>query len=1136
MNLHFRNLLYSALLVFACGLSLTAVTASAQEVTGTITGRVADQNGAALSGARVTVTAPERGFERTYQTNEEGIYTAPLLPAGTYTVTIENQGFKRYVQQSVQVSVNDRRSIDATLETGEVTETVSVTGDAPLLQESPTQQGLIDGTQVRQLPLNNRNFLQLATLSAGVTSALPSQIGFGGLSVVSLSINGGRTSAINYLVDGSRNVDTGSNLTLLTVPSVDAISEFTVLTSNYAPEFGRNGGGVINVVTRSGTNDFNGTIYEFLRNDVLNTRSPFQTSPIPGLNRANGEPRFVQPLRYNDFGYTVGGPVFLPRFGEGGPALYNGRNRSFFFFSQEFRRVRASSSPVGAVATVAQRAGIFSTSITDPTTGAPFPNNTIPASRFDPNAVALFNFILPPNEGTSLFRRATPAAANFRQEIIRIDHTFNDKFSIYGRYIRDNFDRGDPGGNPFQDPFNPVNIAGTLFPNAAAQQTSTPGDNFVVSLRYIASPTVINETAFDFARNLIQTSFVGTGTRINAPGFTSPELFPSTLQGALPSITIDGINGLAFTSPQNIENPSYTVRDNLTVVRGNHTFKFGVFLSREAKNENAGNALNGGFTFSANRPGGTGNAFANFLLGLPSSYFEDQNELRVELRYNTYEFYGQDSWKVTPRLTIDYGARYSIFNNPTEASDLLVAFRPDLYDTARAVRIDPLSGNIITGSGDRFNGIIFAGDNSPFGRRVQSSQYNTIGPRVGFAYNIFGDGSTILRGGFGVYYDRTLVGSVEQNAFLNPRANSRVTIDNPLLSNPGAGVARTTIPPVTLFSTGNPFKIPRTHQFSLGIQRELFENAVIEVAYVGTQGRNLLRLVDINQAQPGDRDRLTAQLRASGALTATQVASINAVRPFLGYTSINDRRTEADSDYNSLQVTFNKRFSQGFQVGAVYTFSRNVTDASTDRSDRPQNPLNVELERGLSQFDRTHVFTTNFLYELPFFRGRSDAMGTLLGGFQIAGIYTLQSGTPLTIVQSGDPLNIGAVSGTTRPNLVGDPEGDRSVSRFFNTAAFAPVTTTYGTAGRGIVRGPGINNLDISLYKTFRFTEETNLQFRAEFFNALNHPQYNNPGTAATFVTDPTAPGGFRQTNTTFGVITSDRGARLIQFGLKFNF
>ena len=1109
--------------------------AAGQETTGTIVGTVIDSNRAVVANANVTVSNPETGFSRTYQSNNEGVFTAALLPPGRYTVSVEAPNFKKYIQDNIRISVNDRRPVEIALEAGGVTETVNITAENSVIQESPTQQSLIDGTQVRQLPLNNRHFASLTTLSAGVTSSNSSQIGFGGLSVVNISINGGRTSSINWLVDGSRNVDTGSNLTLLTVPSVDAIQEFSVLTSNYAPEFGRNGGGVVNVVTRQGTNEFHGNLYEFVRNDVLNARDPFLVRPIPGLGSPS-DPVFKQPLRYNNYGGTIGGPVYFLNFGDGGPVIYDGRNRTYFFFSQEFRKFRSASIPVGTVATNDQRNGIFTQAITDPLTGQPFPLNRIPVERFNPNSVALLQYILPPNEPNAAgvlnqYRRITPVAGDFKQSIFRFDHNFTSTASLMVRYIRDDLSRNDPGGNIFSDPFVITNIAGTLFPNAAAARSSTPGKNLVVSTKFGISPNIINEVAFDYAYNLIESEFLGTATRANTPGFTSPQLFDSNF-GALPSITISGVQGLAFQAPANIENPSYTLRDNLTWVAGSHTFKFGAFFSREAKNENAQNAVNGSYNFDGTR---TGNAFADFLLGLPNTYTEAQNERRVELRYNTYEFYAQDSWKPTSRLTIDFGARYSIYENPIELSDFLTTFMPRLYDPAQQVTLAPNGNNIVAGSGNRFNGIAFAGQNSPYGRKVQSDQYYTIGPRVGFAYNVFGDGKTVMRGGFGVYYDRTLVGIVEQNAFANPFFSLNVSVTNaptaPLsINDPSGGASSTAIPVIALTSTGDEFKPPQTLQYSLSVQRELMRNMFIEVAYVGSQGHNLLRQINVNAPLPRFE-------RNGGTLPR------NFYRPFRGYANINERRTDGDSVYNSAQVTLTRRFADGLQFGAVYTFSKNITDASTDRSDTVQDNAHPELERGLSQFDRTHVFTANFLYDIPFGSGRRWNLGrvgnAILGGFQVAGIYTRQSGTPLTVTQaagtyvrngvsivtSSDPFDTGIA---IRPNLICDPNlgrGDRGPAQWFDTNCFDPVrtnSTAFGNSGRGIIRGPGIELFDFSVYRTIRFTESFNIQLRAEAFNLFNQVNYQNPNTSLG--------------SATFGQITAARDPRIIQLGIKVNF
>jgi hypothetical protein len=1116
-----------------CLLSIAGMVA-AQETTGTITGTVSDPNGAAVANATVTIGNKATGFSKNYQSGDDGTYTATLLPSGTYTLTVEAAGFKKHVQENIQIAVNDRRPLDIVLQAGNVSEVVNVTAENTFIQESPTQQTLIDGNQIRQLPLNNRHFVSLATTAPGVVSSNSSQIGFGGLSTVQISINGNRTSAINWLVDGSRNVDTGSNLTLLTVPSVDAIQEFSILTSNYAPEFGRNGGGVVNVVTRQGTNEFHGNIYEFVRNDVFNSRDPFIVTPIAALS-SPGKPSFKQPLRYNDFGGTVGGPVYFLNFGDDGPRIYDGRGKTYFFFSREHRRFRSMSIPIGTVATNAMRAGVFPSIIIDPQTGQPFTNNTIPTNRFNPNSVALLNYILPPNEARSngvfdQYRRITPVAANFKQSIFRFDHNFTPNNSLMVRYIRDDLNRNDPGGNIFLDPFVLTQVQGTLFANAAASRSSSPGKNVVVSFKTGVSPNVSNEVAYDFAYNLIQSEFVGTASRQNTPTFTGLELFPSNY-GALPSITISGVSGLSFQAPQNIENPSHTLRDNLTWVAGNHTLKFGGFYSRESKNENAGNATNGSFDFTGAR---TGNAFADFLLGAPNTYSEAQNEIRVQLRYSSFEAYAQDSWKITPKLTLDFGARWSYFQSPIELSDYLVTFMPALWNPAQAVSLTTNGNNIVAGSGDRYNGLAFAGQNSPYGRRVQSNS-NTIAPRIGFAYNVFGDSKTVVRGGFGVFYDRTLVGIVEQNAFLNPLVSQTVTVTNsatsPLsINDPSGGTPSTAIPVVALISTGDKFKSPQTLHYSLALQRELMKNLFIEVAYVGTQGHHLLRQVNVNAPLPRFE-------RNGGTLPR------NFYRPYRGFGNINERRTDADSIYNSAQFTLRRRFQNGLQFGAIYTFSKNITDSSTDRSDTVQDNSHPELERGLSQFDRTHVFSLNFFYELPFGRGKRFDFGgvgnAILGGLQFAGVWVKQSGTPLTITQtsgtyvrngvsfvtSSDPLDTGIA---VRPNLICDPNlsrDDRSPTRWFNTDCFGPVLTTstaFGNAGRGIIRGPGTDSVNLSLYKTIRFTESANIQLRAEAFNVFNQVNYGNPGTTLG--------------SATFGQITTAADPRILQLGIKVNF
>jgi hypothetical protein len=1089
----------------------------AQDVTASITGFVTDTAGAAVKGAAVTATNIATGEQRKATTDDSGQYTIAGLPIGTYTVVVEQAGFKKYVQDNVVLHVNDKTPINVELAPGNVQEVVTVTAGPPLVKtETHTVEGLLTGEMIRELPLNNRNFAQLTQIVPGVSSTQGSTVSFGGLSTVAISINGGRTTAINWSIDGSRNVDTGSNATLFNYPSVDAIAEFKILTNSYDAQFGRNAGGVVNVVTRSGTREFHGGLYEFLRNDVLQARNPFQTTPLRGLSsndcfsEANPEndPRckYKGPLRYNNFGYNIGGPVWIPR-------LYNrGHDKTFFFFSEEFRRQRGVSVLSGLYPTDAQRSGIFTTAIKDPTTGQNFGNNTIPDNRIDANAKAIIAHFMPlpnsPSEGPNNFRTVASTPADFHQELLRVDHSFSDNWRIWGRYVHDLTSTVESGGL-----FN-----GIVFPGVATTATSSPADNVVVRLTSVISPTLLNEVGYDFARNAITSVLTGNALRSNFSDIKIPEIFEGSPSGGLPAISITGFNSpLGVLAPFQNDNPSHTFSDNATWSRAAHTLRFGGLISFEAKNENSqGASTPGSFSFTGNT---TGNAFADFLLGRARTYVEDQTDVTVHERYKAFEWYAQDTWKLRRNLTVDLGVRHSIFLNPYDTQNLLTSFLPRLFDPAKAVKLNAtpgaLQGTIIPGSGDRFNGIIFAGENSPYGKYVQSSTYNTIGPRIGFAWDTFSDGKMAVRGGFGIYHDRSLIGIVEQNAFSDPKANQRVSIDNALLSNPSGGAPNTSIFPLGLTATGDPFKIPTTIQWSLGIQRELTKDSVLELTYAGSHGYHLLHQFQLNQPRPG------AQAKAG--------LPLNFVRPFIGFAGINVRETTANSSYNSFQASFRKRLSHGLLFNASYTFAKTLTDSSDDRGNTPQDTLNYRIERGRAAFQRAHVLNLSYLWEIPFPKDAPAHLNAVLGGWQLAGATFFWSGLPLTVIQGGDFLGTG---GNTRPNLIADPEGPKTVAQWFNTAAFAAATTSFGTSGRGVIIGPGVNNWDVSLVKNFRWRENLRLRFSTDFVNAFNHQNLGNPSVSPTF--DATT---LKQTNTNFGRITGlSRDPRIIQFGLKFNF
>jgi hypothetical protein len=482
----------------------------------------------------------------------------------------------------------------------------------------------------------------------------------------------------------------------------------------------------------------------------------------------------------------------------------------------------------------------------------------------------------------------------------------------------------------------------------------------------------------------------------------------------------------------------------------------------------------------------------------------------VHDRYNTVEWYVQDTWRVKPNLTLTLGLRHSIFLNPTDADNLLDSFLPRLFNPAQAPTVNP-DGTVTVGPGqNRFDGLIFAGQNSPYGRSVQTNDYDAFSPRIGLAWDPWGDGKTSIRAGFGIYYDRSLVGIVEQNGFSDPNAIQTVNVSNPngidLLSNPLGGAPSTAIFPLAITGTGDPFKIPTVNQWSLSVQREIAHSMVAQIAYAGSHGYHLLEQVDLNQPLPN-------------SLTAP-----NLVRPFRGYAAISDRETVANSDYDSLQLSFRKQFTHGLLFFANYTWSKTLTNASDDRADPAMDTYNLFLDRGLASFSRSQVFNLSYVWDIPTPGSFNWAENAVLGHWQFSGNAFFWGGLPLTITESGDPLDIGSgnVSSALRPNLVSNPSGPKTVGEWFNTAAFSAATTSYGTSPKGVVTGPGVNQWDMTLAKIIPIKESVRLRFSADFINAFNH---FNPTTVDTNLGDGT-----------FGQVTADRTPRIIQFGLKFLF
>ncbi len=1153
-----------ALVISLCG------GAFAQETTARIIGQVTDPAGAIINNAEVTLTNTGTREERKATTDDNGSYSLTLIPPGVYVLSVKVTGFKEYINQGLEVSVNDRKTINVTLEPGNVSESITITGEAPLIQTAPSVGDVVENRRVVELPLNNRNFMQLLTLVPGVTSSGSSEISVGLTNTVDFTINGTRRNSINFLVDGVSNTDVGSNITLLAIPTVDSIQEFRVITSVPTAEFGRSGGGVVNLITRGGGHDFHGTLYEFVRNDRLNANSFFNNAngtfgPNDATVRAGlataGEPRSVRPkLRYNNFGYLVSGPVVIPK-------LYNtNREKTFFLFSQEFRRIiKAPSlaSPI-TVPSLLERQGNFSETgnlpIFDPLTGIQFMNNTIPAIRINQVAQSLLSLYPEPNIPSTTAGRApnraaviTPTIQNTRQETMRFDHNINANHKLMGRYTRDLSETRELGGLFF----------GVTIPNVATTATKVPGEVLAISLTSSFGPSIVNEANFTFSGNKITTTLLGryNGTDVTVP---NTELFAQNNSGLPPVIDITGQPTIGSGQLYDVKYKNFNPKDNVTVAHNDHTFKFGGDISFESKDENAANLTQGryGFTGLQTRTIATsGIALADFLLGRATNYSEPERDVTEHLRFGRTEFFVQDTWKVRPNFQLDYGIRYYIYRQPKDNNNVLATFLPEFYDRSRTPQCANVTcTSFVTNTFDLTNGFAYAGQNSPFGRRVQQPDKNDWGPRIGFAWSPGKSGKTVLRGGYGVYYDQALIGIVEQNSFTTPPFNNSVSLTGTVAApipfgNPGSPTTAATRGPLGgVNATTAPFLTPITQQWSLTWQQEPFRNAVFEIGYAGSAGNHLIRPVDINAPTP--QEIIAASRGIVGcdtALNATNNPStcINLARPYRGFAAITDRQTTATSRYHGLLSSFRMRSTRGLTAQIAYTWSKNITDATNDRdaADVPQIRTNLKLERAVGRLDRTHVFVASYVYEVPSFQsgfGNSTAGRLLLSGWELAGITTAQTGLALNRVVQ--PSTTVPARGT-RPNLVSDPTQNiptnptGGIPYAFNPFAFqTTLSGEIGNSPRSPFRFPSQFFTDLNVTKNLKFTERYRLQLRAEFFNVFNKTIFNDvfqtipdrlPTDAVFSSVQNLVNSG---SNPQFGQFFSTRDPRQIQLGMKFFF
>ncbi len=1173
-----------------------------QELTGNIVGTVKDSAGAAIAGATVTVVIPSQSDKvvRTVTTSDEGTFSVPNIPVNVYTIRVEAANFKKSLTTDFKVDVGQRRNVDVMLEAGDIAEVVTVTADQVTVETStPTASTTINGDQVRELSLNNRNWVQLVTLAPGVSNDLNDSVSVGttdpqtgSVNIIGISVNGARSSQNTFTVDGADITDRGSNLTIQAYPSVDSIGEFRVLRSLYPAESGRSGGGQINVVTRSGSNSFRGSLYEFVRNEKFNANSPSFNSlvTVPAtLGRDENGKVNRQPFRYNNYGWTLSGPVYFLKFGERDPGDYFGRwSKTFFFFSQEFRKDIRYPIFTTTVPNALQRNAQFTVPICIQATGttctASIAGSTAsPVTLTGINPVSqqyvnlIYNNIPLPNSGTNTLIAGFKNEADFQQEVIKVDHSFSDAFTMTYRYQRDQIPTIDA---------NALFSSGSGLPGVSTTSTDSPGRTHTVQGVYTASSNLIVEGRYNFGYGAILSNNVGL-LALNRSPIAPPLPYPVT-RDRVPSIAGNGFTGLTGYGPYDNFSWKSNIAGNVTWILGDHTTKFGLVWSKYRKNENNLSGFNEAQFSAFTVPGGsstniiatggnlTQQQWANFLLGSNATLSQARFDYTADLRQEAFEAYAQDEWKLRPNLTLYAGVRYSFFGSPYDRNGRLSNFVPELWNAGSAPLVEG-DGDRVPGSGNYCNGLIVNTNGnasfpnctpaqSPWGKYVIDVPKNDIAPRIGFAWDPFGDGRTAVRTGYGIYHEQVLNATFLNIIIQNPPFQQNCVVSGVSISNAPTNCTIQAANLVSNLRSVQPnWKTPYMQHWSLDFQRQLTDKTLVTVGYFGSKGTNLIGGYELNLLRPGEAlQRLCAPIgntttptvpcqQPNQAFFITTGAGgeqiLDQIRPYRGYRSITMIDPRYNSNYNSLQVSGQQRFAGASQVNVAYTWSKNLTDNPNDRSAAPQNSYDIESEKARAALDRRHIFTVNWIYELPFFTDQRGFVGKVLGGWQASGVATFQTGLGLTPTVSGfDPAGLGLIPPpltVARASVTCNPNegGAQTPQQWFNTSCFqvvpinnnSPNPPVVGNASRGLIQGPGTKRVDFTMSKNLRFSERFRLQLRAEAFNIFN---WTNPRAVNTTVwsatTQPVSQGG--NGTSLFGQVTSYRDPRVLQFGAKFFF
>ena len=1097
---------FSRLAAFVVLLFSFAFLASAQE--GTIVGTVTDPSGAVVPNAPVVITNIEKNQSTNVMSNEGGQFIAPSLGIGHYRLKAEVPGFKAFEQNDISLQVGDRLRVDVKLEVGSNKESITVEAEAIAVKsESGEVSDVITGKEVTQLATNGRSLYALATLTAGASanmSDLSSPTSIGGDATV--SFNGLRENHNLWMIDGGEASDRGGAGGADIMPSLDSIAEFRTMTSNYSAEFGLSSGGTMTIGVKSGSTDFHASAWEFNRNNALDAGNYF-------TNAIGSKP---PELRLNIFGFNVGGPVTLGK-------IYNkDRQKTFFFYNQEWRRQVSGGLVNATVPTAAELGGNFSAllsgskpiQLSAPSStqvlgsdGAQFAGNQIPASMFNGQAVALLQAGIFPagnSNGGTQFVGTGNQPVYLREEILRIDHRFNDKFAIFGHYMKDDVSQA----------YGTSLWSGDGVPTVGTQLTN-PAYHYVVHATYSITPTILNEVAYNQNGNVI--NIVPTGTYKRPSNLSIPELFPGNNDTRIPGVQLDNYTTYDVSSwPWHNKADDYQVRDDLSWVVGSHQLKMGASWALYKKTQDLFGDTQGSFEFSGLY---TGDSVADFLLGYGKQYTELAVQDHGQWNNVSPAVYFQDNWHVSSRLTLNLGLRWDGIPHTYEANDRMSDFYPNLYNPANApIFLNGTSGNAISPSspglgtspnpilaGTQFylNGIGVAGKNGIPNGMVKNYWAN-FGPRVGFAYDLKGDHRTVLRGGFGVMYER-IQGNDMYNGGPNQPFSTSVTLQGVSLSNPSAALStgQALVAPITVGSiTGlaySDYKPPASYQYSIGVERELAKNSILSVSYVGNENRH--------QSDQRQID-LPNQSSLSQLSTLKGGTPYNLALAYPGYSSILLYENAENGHYNSLQVNLHSQIKRDPTLQFAYTYSKAYDPATPGTGTNGgsgdlytlSNPYNRAYDNGPSPLDRANIALVNFIYEIPLFRdSQRRLLKTVAGGWELSGIVTMQSGLPLNITEGNFQGSNGLSGATNRPNFTGSVSYPGTIGQFFTTSGFSdPAVGAWGNLGKGVVRGPGRDNWNMSLFKSFLLSEahHSRIELRVETFNTWNHTEFQGVSTS----------------------------------------